>query len=61
MSEIINLNKTRKAKALVEREKKASHNRVKFGRTKQEKNAEKLKTDKLKKFLKDHELDKKDD
>ncbi|GGI89013.1 DUF4169 family protein [Legionella impletisoli] len=36
MADIINLNKKRKAKNRSEREKKASENRIKFGRTKKE-------------------------
>lgn len=42
MTEVINLNKKRKAKTHTENEKKASQNRIKFGRTKEEKNKEKL-------------------
>jgi hypothetical protein len=34
MAEIVNLNKTRKAKAAVEDESRAQANRIKFGRTK---------------------------
>ncbi|AHE66230.1 hypothetical protein Loa_00661 [Legionella oakridgensis ATCC 33761 = DSM 21215] len=34
MVDIINLNKKRKAKIRLEQEKKASENRIKFGRTK---------------------------
>ncbi len=37
MTEIINLNKKRKARARTQKEKTASENRIKFGRTKQEK------------------------
>ena len=41
MAEIINLNKRRKAKKKSDKEKKAAENRVKFGRTEQEKQREK--------------------
>ena len=37
MAEIINLNKKRKAKNRLLKEKKATENRIKYGRTKQEK------------------------
>lgn len=40
MSEPINLNKARKAKALSEKQKRAAENRAKHGRTKAEKAAE---------------------
>lgn len=36
MAQIINLNKKRKAKKRLEKEKKAVENRINFGRTKQE-------------------------
>jgi len=54
MTEIINLNQTRKAKARADKDKKASENRRKFGRTKQEKQAEKLKSDRDKRHLEGH-------
>jgi hypothetical protein len=40
MAEIINLNKARKAKARVEKAAKAVENRVRFGRTKAKKAAD---------------------
>ncbi len=40
MADIINLNKKRKAKIRLDKEKTASENRIKFGRTKQEKQLE---------------------
>ena len=40
MADVVNLNQFRKAKARTEKEKRASENRVKFGRTKAEKQAE---------------------
>lgn len=55
MTEIINLNKKRKAKARVEKEKTAANNRVKFGRTKAEKQLEKAKTELAKRHIDGHE------
>ncbi|MEG3617429.1 DUF4169 family protein [Magnetovibrio sp. PR-2] len=40
MSDVVNLNKFRKTKARADKDKRASENRVKFGRTKAEKQAE---------------------
>ena len=40
MAEIINLNRARKAKARVDKSARAEENRVRFGRTKAEKQAE---------------------
>ena len=54
MTEIINLNQKRKAKARTEKEKKASENRIKFGRTKGEKKAEKLQSDRAERHLQGH-------
>ncbi len=57
MNNIINLNKVRKTKARIEKDKLAAENRHKFGRTKQEKqNAEKNKT-KLDNHVNDHQLE----
>lgn len=58
MSEIINLNKRRKAKAKISKEKTAEANRHKFGRTKEEKEAEKLKKDFQNQYLDGHKLEK---
>lgn len=60
MVDIINLNKKRKAKARLENEKKASENRIKFGRTKKEKQIEKQDNDRQERHLDGHKLDKKD-
>lgn len=54
MTEVINLNHKRKAKARTEKEKQASQNRVKFGRTKEEKKLEKLKAEKAERHLQGH-------
>ncbi|HIG23831.1 MAG TPA: DUF4169 family protein [Henriciella marina] len=51
MTTPINLNKARKQKQRVEAEKKAAENRVKFGRTKAEKAAQKSEADRLCKGL----------
>lgn len=57
MTEVINLNHKRKAKARTEKEKKASQNRIKFGRTSEEKNREKRKAERAKHLLEGHKLD----
>ena len=54
MSEVINLNQQRKARARTEKDKKASENRLKHGRTKDEKKLEKLKSEKLERHLEGH-------
>jgi len=51
MSELINLNKARKAKARAEAKVQAAENRAKFGRTKAEKAAEQAKAEKLRALL----------
>ena len=51
MTTPINLNKARKQKKRVDAEKKAAENRVKFGRTKAEKSAQKSETDRANKGL----------
>jgi hypothetical protein len=58
MAEIINLNKRRKAKKKVEKEKKAAENRVKFGRTKQEKKAVKHENERRQSLLDGHKIEK---
>lgn len=42
-SNLVNLNKARKAKARAEKEQRAAENRIQFGRTKAEREAERLK------------------
>jgi hypothetical protein len=56
MSEPVNLNKFRKAKAKAEKEQKAKENRTKFGRTKAEKSLEKARADKQSKLTDAHRL-----
>lgn len=58
MVEIINLNKKRKAKTRLEKEKKAAENRIKFGRTKKEKQLEKQEKERSERYLDGHKLEK---
>lgn len=58
MAKIINLNKKRKTKTLLEKEKKASENRIKFGRTKKEKQIAKQENERNERHLDGHKLDK---
>jgi hypothetical protein len=61
MADIINLNKKRKAKARLAKEAKAAENRIKFGRTKHEKQAAKLENNRDERQLNEHLLDRKND
>jgi len=61
MSEPINLNKFRKAKARVEKQQQAVENRVKFGRTKAEKLRDKAAKDKVRKTVDDARRSDQDD
>lgn len=61
VAEIINLNKRRKAKKKLDKEKKACENRVKHGRTKQERLQAKQEQEKAKQFLDNHKLISNDD
>jgi hypothetical protein len=54
MTEVINLKQKRKAKARTEKEKKAIENRAKFGRTKEEKQIEKLKAAQAERHIQGH-------
>lgn len=54
MTEILNFNKNRKARLRQEKEAQAVQNRLKYGRTKQEKTADKLKAEKLERHLTGH-------
>ena len=58
MSDIINFNQKRKAKMRADKEVKAAENRYKFGRTKAEKQLEKLKAEKAARALEGHKRDK---
>lgn len=57
MAEIVNLNKVRKARAKVEAEETAKANRVRFGRTRQEKEVARQQEDKLSRELDGKKLD----
>jgi len=60
MGDIINLNKKRKAKVRLEKEKKSSENRIKFGRTKSEKKIEKQDNQRDGRHLDAHKLEDKE-
>jgi hypothetical protein len=51
MSEVVNLNKARKARAKAEAKTQAAENRAKFGRTKAEKQLEAARAEKVRKLL----------
>ncbi len=53
MAEIINLNKARKAKVRVEKSARAEENRIRFGRTKAEKQADAAETARVGRVLDD--------
>ena len=57
MSEPVNLNKFRKAKAQVEKQTQADANAAKFGRTKAEKNQQAQTTNNVVRLLDGHKLD----
>ena len=54
MSDIVNLNKARKAKALAEKKARADENVVKFGRTKAEKSRDRADAEKAARNLDAH-------
>ena len=57
MTDIVNLNRFRKKKSRAEKEKSAEENRLKFGRTKAEKNKKDAEQAMLDRRLDGHELD----
>ncbi|MDI1352361.1 MAG: DUF4169 family protein [bacterium] len=57
MINVINLNKKKKAKCRLDKEKKSCENRIKFGRTKQEKQIEQHNNNRIKRHLDGHKLD----
>ncbi len=61
MVDIINFNKKRKAKIRLEKDKKATENRIKFGRTKKEKQIEKQENERQERYLDAHHLEKKEE
>ena len=56
MSDPVNLNKFRKARAKSDRKRQASENRVRFGRTKSEKQLAKSRVERLKTHVGGHKL-----
>lgn len=57
MGEIVNLNRVRKAKAKADRAVQATENRVKYGRTKAEKQKERAAEQAAARHLEGHKLD----
>jgi hypothetical protein len=55
--DIVNLRQFRKSRARAEKDAKAEENRVKFGRTKAEKQLEKAEKEKARRQLDDHKLE----
>ena len=56
-NDIVNLRQFRKSKARAERDAKAEQNRVKFGRTKAEKQLQKAEKEKARRQLDGHKLE----
>lgn len=61
MTEPVNLNRFRKAKRRADAQKQAAENRVAFGRTKAERDIERLKTEKAARELDQKQIDREDD
>lgn len=61
MGEVINLRQKRKTSARTEKEKTASQNRLKFGRTKAEKEKQEMLSEKAKRLLDGHKTTPDDD
>lgn len=57
MAEIINLNRVRKAKSKEAAVRQADENRIRFGRTKTEKQVAETVEDKLRRLLDGHKMD----
>ncbi len=57
MSDIVNLNRQRKARARAEKRRTADANAVKFGRTKAERVLEAARSDHARRVLDQHQLD----
>ena len=57
MPEVINLKQKRKAKVRTEKEKKALENRLKYGRTKEEKQLDKMQKEHAERHLQGHKRD----
>lgn len=60
MAEPVNLNRFRKAKRRADAQKQAAENRVAFGRTKAERDIERLKTEKATRELDQKRIDRED-
>ena len=60
MTEPVNLNRFRKAKRRADAQKQAAENRVAFGRTKAERDIERLKTEKAARELDQKRIDRED-
>jgi len=60
MGDVINFNKKRKAKVRLKNEKMAPEKRIKFGRTKKEKQIEKQNNMRCERHLDGHKLEKKE-
>jgi hypothetical protein len=56
MADLINLNRARKERARAEKTAKAGENRVAFGRTKADKDAERAKAEQARRILEGHRL-----
>ncbi len=61
MGEIVNLRQARKQKARTEKERQASENRALHGRTKAERERDRLTSQKAEKFVTGHRREKPDD
>lgn len=61
MAEPINLNRLRKAKRRAEAQKQAAENRVAFGRTRAERDTERLKMERAARELDQKRIDREDD
>lgn len=57
MADIVNLNRVRKSRARVEKQKTADVNAVKFGRTKAERLIDVMRDEKARKMLDQHEME----
>ena len=57
MADIVNLNRARKSRARVEKQKTADVNAVKFGRTKAERLIDVVRDEKARKMLDQHEME----
>ena len=57
MSEPVNLNRFRKARARAEKKARADENAIKFGRTKAERNADEAQADTATRHLDGHKID----